>query len=489
MGVDPAIDAQTETRSRWRSAAASSSGACPARRHRACCFVASAAESGIDVFLLTTRRTTSRPADAAEAIREAAASSTAARSRQPSPRRARRRRAAPARSSARRARGSTIPEACSARAPAEPRRRAARSSSGSRHGLYCQSAGRNALAVALELGAPRRRLVACAVYPIALAVPTASGQAAAEALVGLGLDTGVAQEALWKRPTSSTSTWARRRRGRCCLRIAQCAPRGARPASAVDVGFRARNADGRLDEALSRPRGGADPGRGRVAAARRAHGEHRRDAGARERARRQPLRDDRRRAASATWSAAASARRRARSSRRSSAVSLRGELLADDAVRTLMCSARRDGRPPAGRQRAAALSAEATVRQVGVQLGAAGGNYTPGGGFSRYAAAALRGREDRDRLVSTRSRSRRTGMRVSVRRTPELPRGRGRRLPPARRRLRRFTRGRAATARRGGGTGSSSSPVAAAAATAATAAARAAPASGARSRACRPPRP
>src|SRR4030095_16051768 len=65
-------------------------------------------------------------------------------------------------------------------------------------GLYCQGAGGNALATGLEASRAGADLVACAVYPVALTVHRISGEALATALAGLGMDTGVDVDALWR---------------------------------------------------------------------------------------------------------------------------------------------------------------------------------------------------------------------------------------------------------------------------------------------------
>ncbi|MDQ2909459.1 MAG: hypothetical protein M3R39_00305 [Actinomycetota bacterium] len=65
-------------------------------------------------------------------------------------------------------------------------------------GLYCQGAAGNAMAAALEAARAGADLVACAVYPVALSVHRVSGEAMATALAGLGLDTGVDVDALWR---------------------------------------------------------------------------------------------------------------------------------------------------------------------------------------------------------------------------------------------------------------------------------------------------
>jgi oxaloacetate decarboxylase (Na+ extruding) subunit alpha len=73
-----------------------------------------------------------------------------------------------------------------------------RDASGLPVGLYCQGAAGNALAAALEAVRAGADLVSCAVYPIALTLHRVSGEALATALAGLGLDAGVDVEALWR---------------------------------------------------------------------------------------------------------------------------------------------------------------------------------------------------------------------------------------------------------------------------------------------------
>jgi oxaloacetate decarboxylase (Na+ extruding) subunit alpha len=65
-------------------------------------------------------------------------------------------------------------------------------------GLYCQGAAGNAMAAGLEAARGGADLIACAVYPVALTIHRVSGEAIATALKGLGLDTGVDVEALWR---------------------------------------------------------------------------------------------------------------------------------------------------------------------------------------------------------------------------------------------------------------------------------------------------
>src|SRR5690349_8526741 len=65
-------------------------------------------------------------------------------------------------------------------------------------GLYAQGAGRNGLAVALEAARAGVDLIACAVYPVALATHRVTGEALAQALAGIGHETGVDVDTLWR---------------------------------------------------------------------------------------------------------------------------------------------------------------------------------------------------------------------------------------------------------------------------------------------------
>jgi oxaloacetate decarboxylase alpha subunit len=65
-------------------------------------------------------------------------------------------------------------------------------------GIYCQGSGGNALAAALEAARAGADLIACAIYPVALTLHRVSGESLAEALAGLGLDTGVDVKTLWE---------------------------------------------------------------------------------------------------------------------------------------------------------------------------------------------------------------------------------------------------------------------------------------------------
>src|SRR5881392_4126927 len=75
---------------------------------------------------------------------------------------------------------------------------ALREASGLPVGLYCQGAAGNALAAALEAVRAGADLVSCAVYPIALTLHRVSGEALATSLAGMGQDAGVDTAALWR---------------------------------------------------------------------------------------------------------------------------------------------------------------------------------------------------------------------------------------------------------------------------------------------------
>jgi oxaloacetate decarboxylase alpha subunit len=75
---------------------------------------------------------------------------------------------------------------------------ALREASGLPVGLYCQGAGGNALAAALEAARAGADLIACAAYPIALTLHRVGGESVARALEGIGHSTGVDVDRLWE---------------------------------------------------------------------------------------------------------------------------------------------------------------------------------------------------------------------------------------------------------------------------------------------------
>src|SRR3954447_10357 len=75
---------------------------------------------------------------------------------------------------------------------------ALREASGLPVGLYCQGAGGNALASALEASRAGADLIACAAYPVALTLHRVGSESVARALEGIGLASGVDVELLWE---------------------------------------------------------------------------------------------------------------------------------------------------------------------------------------------------------------------------------------------------------------------------------------------------
>ena len=120
-------------------------------------------------------------------------------------------------------------------------------------GIYCQGAGGNALAAALEAARAGADLIACAVYPIALTLHRVSGEALAEALTGLGLDTGVDVDALWRATDLVDEHVGDAPVTPLAPRIAVRAAQHDFPAglvAALDNQLRANAAGGRIDEVL-----------------------------------------------------------------------------------------------------------------------------------------------------------------------------------------------------------------------------------------------
>lgn len=130
---------------------------------------------------------------------------------------------------------------------------AIREASGLPVGLYCQGAGGSALAAALEAARAGADLIACTVYPIALALHRVSGEALAQALAGLGLDTGVSVDALWRASDLVDEHISDEPVAPLAPRIATRAAEHSLPpglVAALDVHLRAHAAGGRLEEAL-----------------------------------------------------------------------------------------------------------------------------------------------------------------------------------------------------------------------------------------------
>jgi oxaloacetate decarboxylase alpha subunit len=65
-------------------------------------------------------------------------------------------------------------------------------------GLYCQGAGGAALAASLEAARAGAAVIACALYPIALSLHRVSSESLTKSLAGLAIDAGVDLETLWR---------------------------------------------------------------------------------------------------------------------------------------------------------------------------------------------------------------------------------------------------------------------------------------------------
>jgi oxaloacetate decarboxylase (Na+ extruding) subunit alpha len=120
-------------------------------------------------------------------------------------------------------------------------------------GLYCQGAGRNSLALALEATRAGADLIACAVYPVALAGHRISAEAAAEALAGIGHDPGIDVEALWRAADLVDDYVGDMPVTPLIPRVSTRAARRKMPVglvAAVDVQLRGRSSGDRLDEVL-----------------------------------------------------------------------------------------------------------------------------------------------------------------------------------------------------------------------------------------------
>jgi oxaloacetate decarboxylase alpha subunit len=121
-------------------------------------------------------------------------------------------------------------------------------------GVYCQGSGGNALAVALEAARAGADLIAAAVYPLALTLHRVSGESLAEALAGLGLDTGVDVRRLWEASDLVDEHIGDEPVMPLAPRIAVRAAEHDLPAglvAALDANLRSQAAGDRLDEVLT----------------------------------------------------------------------------------------------------------------------------------------------------------------------------------------------------------------------------------------------
>src|SRR5213080_2546277 len=130
---------------------------------------------------------------------------------------------------------------------------ALREASGLPVGLYCQGAAGNALASALEAVRAGADLVSCALYPIALTLHRVSGEVLATSLAGLGQDAGVDADALWRASELVDEHLGDEPVTPVAPRIAVRAAEHRVPpglVAALDIHLRAQAAGDRLDEVL-----------------------------------------------------------------------------------------------------------------------------------------------------------------------------------------------------------------------------------------------
>ncbi len=120
-------------------------------------------------------------------------------------------------------------------------------------GLYAQGAGGNALASALEASRAGADVIAVAVYPVALTMHRVSAEAAVQALGGLGLSTGVDIDLLWEAADLVDEHIGDEPVSPVAPRIAVRAAQRKLPVglvAALDVQLRGQGAGDRLDEVL-----------------------------------------------------------------------------------------------------------------------------------------------------------------------------------------------------------------------------------------------
>jgi oxaloacetate decarboxylase (Na+ extruding) subunit alpha len=128
-----------------------------------------------------------------------------------------------------------------------------RDESGLPVGLYAQGATGNALANALEAARAGADLISAAVYPVALTMHRVSAEAVAQALAGLGLATGIDMDRLWAAADLVDEHIGDEPVSPVAPRIAVRAAEQKLPVglvAALDQQLRARSAGDRLDEVL-----------------------------------------------------------------------------------------------------------------------------------------------------------------------------------------------------------------------------------------------
>jgi oxaloacetate decarboxylase alpha subunit len=120
-------------------------------------------------------------------------------------------------------------------------------------GIYMQGAGGSALAATLSAAHAGAQLIACAIYPIALTLHRVSGEALAEALIGMNLDPGIDVAALWAACDIVDEHIGDEPVAPLAPRIAVRAAQHSVPAglvAGIDATLRAQGAGDRLEEVL-----------------------------------------------------------------------------------------------------------------------------------------------------------------------------------------------------------------------------------------------
>jgi oxaloacetate decarboxylase (Na+ extruding) subunit alpha len=128
-----------------------------------------------------------------------------------------------------------------------------REGSGLPVGLYCQGAAGSGLAAALEAARAGADLIACAVYPIALTLHRVSGEALASALAGDGMGGGADTDTLWQAAEIVDEFIGDDPLTPLAPHIAVRAAQHELPAglvAAIDTRLRAHGASDRLDDVL-----------------------------------------------------------------------------------------------------------------------------------------------------------------------------------------------------------------------------------------------
>jgi len=120
-------------------------------------------------------------------------------------------------------------------------------------GLHCQGAGGAALAASLEAARAGAAVIACALYPIALSLHRVSAESLTKSLVGLDIDSGVDLETLWRGSELVDDALGEVPVPPLSPRVAVRAAEHSLPAGLVaelDANLRAHGFSDRLDEVL-----------------------------------------------------------------------------------------------------------------------------------------------------------------------------------------------------------------------------------------------